>query len=50
MATSSAHFESRLKPILAQSVFELQQVFHGIFVIGINGQPFAALILGINRM
>src|SRR5207247_10217201 len=50
MTASSAHFESRLNPVLAQPVLELQQVLHCVLVVGIDSHPFAALILGVDRV
>src|SRR5436190_6800790 len=50
MAASSAHLECRLNSVLTQPILQLQQVFHGMFVIGIDGDPLAALVVGINRV
>src|SRR6266496_181365 len=50
MAASSAHFERRLNSVLAQPVLEFQQVFHCVLVISIDGDPLAALIVGIDRV
>jgi hypothetical protein len=50
MSASSAHFERRLDPAFAQLILELEQVFHCIPVVGVDSYPFAALILGVDRI
>ena len=43
MPTALAHFQCRFHSILDQVVLELQQVLHGVFVVGIDRNPFTTL-------
>jgi hypothetical protein len=44
MATTFAHLQCGLNSVLTQVVLQLQQVLHGIPVVGVDGNPFAPLI------
>ena len=50
VASTLAHFERRFDAILPELVLELQQIFHGVFVVSINRDPFAALRRRIDRI
>jgi hypothetical protein len=43
MASAFAHFQRRLHLVLPEVVLELQEVFHCVLVIGIDGDPFTTL-------
>ena len=48
MPTALAHFQRRLNLVLCQVVLQLQQVLHGVPVVGIDGDPLTALGRGVN--
>ena len=43
VAPSFAHFQRRLDPVLHEVVLQLQQVLHGVLVVGVDGDPFTPL-------
>jgi len=48
MTASPAHLQRRFHLVLCKVVLQLQQVFHRILVIGVDGNPFAALRRGVD--
>src|SRR5581483_12039217 len=50
MTTTARSFERRFDSVLAKFPLQLQEVFKCVTVIGINGNPFGPLRLGIQRV
>jgi hypothetical protein len=48
MPAALAHFQRRFHPVLCQVVLLLEQVLHGVLVVGVNGDPFTALRRGVD--
>ena len=43
MPPAFAHFQRRLDLVLCEVVLQLQQVLHGVLVVGVDDDPFTAL-------
>ena len=48
MAASPAHLQRRFHLVLCKVVLQLQQVLHGVLVVGVDGNPLTALRRGVN--
>ena len=48
VAAPLAHFEGRVHPVLLEGVLQLQQVFHCIGIVRVDGNPLGALRRGID--
>ena len=48
MPTALAHLQRRLHLVLCQVVLQLEQVLHGVLVVGVDGNPFTALGRGVD--
>ena len=46
--TALAHLQRRFHSVLSQVVLQLQQVLHGVLVVGVDGDPFTALGRGVD--